>query len=159
MPSNDASKPHIILFGWAGVFSNVACFLCCSLLQAAEIDTSASTPHTIRKKGVFLRSTCSIQLHPPFADIQSADSPFPSTKQVLDASETSLTGLLSLQVRGFSSYRQYALKIYEEILQADASRPIVFHLFSMNGVSLVCHLSSCILCQSRNCSLQRFGIC
>ncbi|KAI6196093.1 Transmembrane protein 53 [Aphelenchoides besseyi] len=37
------------------------------------------------------------------------------------------------KVRSFSSYRRYALQIYEEILQAEPNRPIFFHLFSMNG--------------------------
>ncbi|KAI6171907.1 Transmembrane protein 53 [Aphelenchoides besseyi] len=48
------------------------------------------------------------------------------------------------KVRSFSSYRRYALQIYEEILQAEPNRPIFFHLFSMNGHALwdlLAHLS------------------
>ncbi|KAI6223740.1 Transmembrane protein 53 [Aphelenchoides fujianensis] len=40
------------------------------------------------------------------------------------------------KVRSFSTYRRYALQIYEEILQAEPNRPIFFHVFSMNGASL-----------------------
>lgn len=40
------------------------------------------------------------------------------------------------QIRSFSSYRKFALEIYETILQQEADRPIFFHMFSMNGCSL-----------------------
>lgn len=38
-----------------------------------------------------------------------------------------------MKIRSFSSYRKFALEIYEKILENEPERPIYFHLFSMNG--------------------------
>jgi len=40
------------------------------------------------------------------------------------------------KIRSFSSYRKFAFEIYEKILEQEPNRPIIFHVFSMNGCSL-----------------------
>ncbi|KAI6184977.1 hypothetical protein M3Y97_00654800 [Aphelenchoides bicaudatus] len=42
-----------------------------------------------------------------------------------------------MKIRSFSSYRKFALEIYEKILENQSdNKPIYFHVFSMNGCSL-----------------------
>uniref|UniRef100_A0A7E4VYR9 Transmembrane protein 53 n=1 Tax=Panagrellus redivivus TaxID=6233 RepID=A0A7E4VYR9_PANRE len=40
------------------------------------------------------------------------------------------------KIRSFSSYRAFALGVYEKVLDNDDKEPLIFHVFSMNGCSL-----------------------
>ncbi|VDN20679.1 unnamed protein product [Gongylonema pulchrum] len=44
------------------------------------------------------------------------------------------------RVRSFASYRQFALDIYEKILETSTAPYIYCHMFSMNGCSTFCAL-------------------